>query len=109
MLRIFQQVALWEAISAILLYFIAMPIKYILPYFMSIPDDIRNGAVRIAGSIHGFLFVIFAILLIMCWHTYNWKLNRVAKYLVISQIPILSFWVERDIKKDILNNTKASM
>ena len=109
MLRIFQQVALWEAISAILLYFVTMPIKYILPYFMTVPDDIKNGSVRIAGSIHGFLFVMFVILLIMCWQTYNWKINKVAKYLVASQIPIVSFWVERDVKKDILNRTKASV
>ncbi|MBD1430851.1 MULTISPECIES: DUF3817 domain-containing protein [Sphingobacterium] len=99
MLRIFQQVALWEAISTIVLFFIAMPLKY----FAGIPE-----AVRVAGSIHGFLVVIFVILLIMCWQTFNWKFSRVVKYFVLSLIPIISFWVERDVKKDILNKTKAS-
>ena len=99
MLRIFQQVALWEAISTIVLFFIAMPLKY----FAGIPE-----AVRVAGSIHGFLVVIFVILLIMCWQTFNWKFSRVVKYFVLSLIPIISFWVVRDVKKDILNKTKAS-
>lgn len=100
MLRIFQQVALWEAISTVVLFFVAMPLKYLA----EIPE-----AVRIAGSIHGFLVVIFVILLIMCWQTYNWKFSRVVKYFVVSLIPIVSFWIERDVKKDILNKTKASV
>ncbi|TCV13674.1 integral membrane protein [Sphingobacterium alimentarium] len=93
MLRIFQQVALWEAISTVILFFVAMPLKYLA----DIPE-----AVRIAGSIHGFLVVIFVILLLMCWNTYGWKLSRVVKYFVLSLIPIVSFWIERDVKKDIL-------
>lgn len=100
MLRIFQQVALWEAISTVILFFVAMPLKYLA----DIPE-----AVRVAGSIHGFLVVIFVILLIMCWQTYNWKFSRVVKYFVLSLIPIVSFWVEMDVKKDILNKTKASV
>lgn len=101
MLRIFQQVALWEAISTIILFFVAMPVKYILPHFMEVPEDIRNGTVRIAGSIHGFLVVLFVILLVACWQSFNWKFSRVVKYAIASLIPVVSFWVERDIKKDI--------
>jgi len=92
MLRIFQQVALWEAISTVLLFFVAMPLKYLA----DIPD-----AVRVAGSIHGFLVVIFVVLLIMCWSEYKWPFSRVAKYFVASLIPIVSFWIERDVKREI--------
>lgn len=101
MLKIFRLVALWEAISTLVLFFIAMPVKYILPYFTEVPDDVRNGAVRIAGSIHGFLVVVFVILLIACWQSYNWKFGRVVKYFVASLIPIVSFWVEIDVKREI--------
>lgn len=93
MLRIFQQVALWEAISTVVLFFVAMPLKY----FAGVPE-----AVKVAGSIHGFLVVIFVILLIMCWNEYKWTFERVAKYMIASLIPIVSFWVEKDVKKQIL-------
>lgn len=92
MLRIFQQVALWEAISTVFLFFVAMPLKY----FADIPE-----AVRVAGSIHGFLVVLFVVLLIACWQTYRWDFKRVAKYMLLSLIPIISFWVEKDLKKVI--------
>lgn len=92
MLRIFQQIALWEAISTVVLFFIAMPLKYLA----DVPE-----AVKVAGSIHGFLVVLFVVLLIMCWSEYKWPISRVAKYFVLSLIPIVSFWVERDLKKQI--------
>jgi len=100
MLRIFQQIALWEAISTVILFFVAMPLKY----FADVPE-----AVRLAGSIHGFLVVIFVILLIMCWQTYNWTFGRVVKYLVLSVIPIVSFWIERDLKREIQQQKKTPM
>lgn len=103
MLRIFRQVALWEAISTVILFFVAMPIKYLLPYFTEVPDDIRNGAVRIAGSIHGFLVILFVILLVMCWNEYKWTFSRVLKYFLASLIPIVAFWVERDVKRRMVS------
>lgn len=93
MLRIFQQIALWEAISTVILFFVAMPLKYLA----DIPE-----AVRIAGSIHGFLVVLFVVLLVMCWNEYKWSIGRVIKYFLLSLIPIVSFWIERDVKKLIV-------
>ncbi|WP_437920897.1 DUF3817 domain-containing protein [Sphingobacterium sp. LRF_L2] len=92
MLRIFQQIALWEAVSTIILFFIAMPLKYLAGI---------KEAVSVAGSIHGFLVVLFVALLLLCWNTYKWPLSRVLTYLVLSLIPVVSFWVERDLKKQI--------
>lgn len=92
MLRIFRQIALWEAISTVILFFVAMPLKYLA----DLPE-----AVKIAGSIHGFLVVLFVVLLIASWQTYNWHIRRVALYFVVSLIPIVSFWIERDLKKII--------
>ena len=92
MLRIFRQIALWEAVSTVLLFFFAMPLKYI--------GDVPE-AVRVAGSIHGFLVVLFVVLLILCWKDYKWSFGHVVKYFVLSLIPIVSFWVELDLKKQI--------
>ncbi|MBE8720110.1 DUF3817 domain-containing protein [Sphingobacterium pedocola] len=100
MLRIFQQIALWEAISTVILFFVAMPLKY----FADVPE-----AVRIAGSIHGFLVVIFVILLVACWQTYNWKFSKVLTYFVLSLIPIVSFWVEKDVKKEIASIKRSNI
>jgi len=90
MLRIFRLVALWEAISTLLLFAVAMPLKY----FADIPQ-----AVRLAGSIHGFLVVVFVILLIMCSMEYKWNLKRPVLYFLASLVPVLGFWIEKDVQK----------
>src|SRR5690606_36705034 len=92
MIRIFQQIALWEAVSTIILFFVAMPLKYLA----DIPE-----AVRIAGSIHGFLVVLVVVLLVMCWNEYKWPFSRVLKYFLVFFIPVVSDWVERDVKRQI--------
>ncbi|MBP3943079.1 DUF3817 domain-containing protein [Sphingobacteriaceae bacterium WQ 2009] len=90
MLRIFRQIALWEGISTVLLFCLAMPLKY----FADIPD-----AVKIAGSIHGFLFIIYVIALLICWSEYKWEMKRGLIYLAASFVPFMPFWVEKDLKK----------
>lgn len=92
MLKIFQKVALLEAISTVLLFFVAMPLKYLADMPL---------AVRIAGTVHGVLVVAFVILLIMCWQEFKWSLKKVLIYFVLSLFPIISFWVEMDLKKEI--------
>lgn len=99
MLKIFQKVALLEAISTVLLFFVAMPLKY----FADMPL-----AVRIAGSVHGILVVAFVILLIMCWQEFKWSFKKVVIYFILSLFPIISFWVEMDLKKEIKKQDLSS-
>ncbi len=49
-LKDLKKVGIWEGISYLILLFIAMPLKY----FGDIPS-----AVRVVGSAHGFLFILF--------------------------------------------------
>ena len=101
MLRIFRIIAFWEAVSAVILFFIAMPIKYVFKGMLNIPDDIANGFSTIVGGIHGGLFTIFILMLLVCWQTYNWSIIRVLKYAVLSVFPVVSFWIEKDVKKEL--------
>ena len=102
MLRIFQQVALWEAVSAVILFFVAMPIKYLLKKPLNIPDDIANGFSTIVGGIHGGLFTVFMVVLVICWRTYGWSFWRVVKYAILSIFPIVSFKIEKEVKQELL-------
>lgn len=90
MLRIFRQIALWEGISTVLLFCLAMPLKY----FGDVPE-----AVKIAGSIHGFLFIVYLLGLLICWKSYQWDMKRGLLYLIASVVPLMTFWVDRDLAK----------
>ena len=80
-----------EGISYLVLLGIAMPMKYM----GNMPQ-----AVRIAGSIHGFLFVAFCLALMAVWRTRKWPYEKVAMAFILSIIPFGTFFLDKQIRKE---------
>ncbi len=91
LLKRFRQVAVLEGISYLLLLFIAMPLKY----FAGIPE-----AVKYTGWAHGVLFVLYAVMLIQVWQTYNWKFGKAALVFIASLLPFAPFYVDKKLKTE---------
>lgn len=81
-----------EGVSYVLLFFIAMPLKY----FFGKPE-----AVSLAGSIHGFLFVIFFVSLVLTAMQRRWPLKRALLCFVAAILPLGAFFFDRSIKREI--------
>lgn len=82
-------VSLAEGISYLVLLGIAMPLKY----GANLPE-----AVRIVGSIHGGLLVVFCAVLLRAWLGARWPLSRAALVFVASLIPFAAFWMDRRLR-----------
>ena len=80
-----RKVALAEAVSFLVLLGIAMPLKYMahLPI-----------AVKVAGSVHGLLFVLFCIALWRAWLGARWPLSRAATLFVAALLPFGPFVID---------------
>lgn len=79
-------IAFAEGMSFLILLFIAMPLKYIWQQPM---------AVRQVGSIHGLLFVLYVLLLVMCSIEYRWKWGKTALLFLASIIPFGTFYADK--------------
>jgi integral membrane protein len=79
-------VAFIEGISYLILLFVAMPLKYIYEQ----PD-----AVRTVGSIHGFLFVAYVLLVFLTKIEHRWDWAKTRLLLLISLIPFGNFYADR--------------
>lgn len=90
-LKMFRTTSLAEGCSAILLFFVAMPLKYMA----NIPM-----AVKIIGTIHGVLFVAFVLTLINVWRIEKWKFTKVLTAFIAANIPFGAFWFEKQLKKE---------
>lgn len=90
-IKSFATIALLEGISYILLLAVAMPLKY----FFAFPL-----AVKVVGWAHGVLFMLYGIMLLLCWIEYKWSLKRVVFYSFASLLPVIPFMVERKLKKE---------
>ncbi len=92
-----RMVALAEGSSFLALLFVAMPLKY----WAGMPL-----AVRIVGSLHGLLFVLFIVALARAAAQYDWTLLRTLYAFTASVIPFGSFVFDRSLKQEIASSTK---
>lgn len=89
--KAFAIIAFIEGISYVVLLGLAMPLKY----FFDLPL-----AVTIIGWAHGVLFMLYLVLLLVCWIEYKWSLTRIIKYGIASLLPVLPFFVERKLRQE---------
>ena len=97
-LRQLRIVALLEGSSFVALLFIAMPLKYLagLPL-----------AVRIAGSVHGLLFLMFMAALYRASRKRDWPLRRSVLAFVSSIVPFGTFFFDRSLRREIADLTPS--
>lgn len=85
-LRWFHAIAFAEGCSFLLLLFIAMPLKYMAGMPL---------AVKIAGSIHGGLFIAYAVAAVFLFTHAKWPLDRIPGLFYAAVLPFGTFVLER--------------
>ena len=78
-------IAFIEGISYLILLFVAMPLKYMYE---------QPQAVRSVGSIHGFLFVAYVLLVFLTKIEHRWDWAKTRLLLLISLIPFGNFYAD---------------
>jgi len=91
MINLYRKIAVIEGISYLILLFIAMPLKY----FFNILD-----AVKYFGWIHGVLFLVFFVVLILAAIKYRWSFTRIVVYLIASVLPFVPFIFDKKLAKE---------
>lgn len=79
-----------EAISWVILLFIAMPLKY----FWQQPL-----AVKIVGWCHGVLFMVYGLLLLTCFLKLKWTIVKLFTGGFASVLPFGTLWFDKQIDK----------
>lgn len=90
-LRIFRIVAILEGLSLLILFFIAMPLKY----WFGMPQLIYS-----VGSAHGGLFVAYVILALLGKMIERWRVLDLVIIVIASFIPFGTFYVEKKYLKN---------
>ena len=82
-----------EGTSCVLLFFMAMPLKYLAD---------QSWAVTVVGSAHGALWVTYLIAVANVWQARSWPLGRVAVAALVSIPPVATFVFDRYLKREQL-------
>ncbi|MFT4661409.1 MAG: integral membrane protein [Patiriisocius sp.] len=78
----FKYISYAEAISFLVLLGVAMPLKYMFG---------MTEAVAIPGMIHGMLFVVYCVLLVLIGMEYKWSLKTILIGFLASILPFGPF------------------
>jgi integral membrane protein len=92
-IRVFRMIALAEGSSFLTLLFIAMPMKY----FMGMPE-----VVRVVGSIHGGLFLLYLGLLAAIHFRQRWPVMFSLYAFVASIIPFGTFMLDKHLREKVV-------
>ncbi len=84
-------VSLMEGVSYLLLLGIAMPLKYLAD---------QPEAVRVVGSLHGALTILFVLAVAHVWLARRWSIVRVAIALIASVLPFGAFALEASLRRE---------
>ncbi|SDH89861.1 integral membrane protein [Alteribacillus persepolensis] len=80
-----------EGISFLLLLFIAMPLKYGAGLDM---------AVTVAGSLHGALFILYILFVLVVWIQRRWSFLRAFIAMAVSVIPFGPFVFDKSLRRE---------
>jgi len=95
-IRVFRMIAVTEGISFLTLLFVAMPMKY----FMGMPE-----VVRVVGTIHGGLFLLYVGLLTVIHFRQRWSVIFSLYAFVASIIPFGTFVLDKQLReKEVMVN-----
>jgi integral membrane protein len=91
MLKLFKTIAILEGISSILLFFIAMPLKYFLN---------NKQFMRPIGMAHGVLFCVFVIIALYFAVIEKWNLKKALIVFIASILPCGTFYIDKKYLKN---------
>lgn len=89
-IRLFRTFGILDGVSLVILFFIAMPLKY----FADMPQ-----IVSVVGAIHGAIFTCYAISVIIAQLAIQWKFRWTLFAFVVAFIPTANFFLDRYISK----------
>lgn len=88
----FRIIGFFEGVSLLLLFGVAMPVKYILG---------DPSLVQSIGLVHGLLFILYVLFTINMRSQYNWDSTTTGKVLLASVIPFGTFYIDGKVLKKI--------
>lgn len=92
-ISIVRAIGLLEGTSYLLLLFVAMPLKYVFG---------EPVAVKLVGSAHGALFVLYVVVAILASRKLRWTMRKLASVVLAAVLPFGPFVIDRQLQRDAL-------
>jgi integral membrane protein len=82
-------------------------VNVILKYLVGVDNEQYLAIASVIAIVHGWVFVIYAATCLHLWMRMKWRLGRLATMVAGGVIPVMSFIVERRVRRDVLAKLAA--
>ena len=79
-------------------------LNVILKYLVGIDNESYLQIASIIAIVHGWVFVIYAATCLHLWMRMKWRLGRLATMVAGGVVPVMSFIVERKVRREVLES-----
>ena len=93
----FRVMALVSGVMSLLLWFVYMPVKYLMDN-----QDLHNATIWIP-MVHGYLYPIYVLFAIQFSINHRWTISKIIGLILAGTLPIASIAAERHIVKKYKN------
>lgn len=88
-------------------FLLVLTINMILKYLVGIDNETFVQLASIVAIVHGWIFVVYAAACTHLWILKKWRLGRLAAMVAGGVVPVMSFVVERRVRREVLASLSA--
>lgn len=89
------------------MFLLVLTVNMVLKYAVGIDDETFVRFASIVAIVHGWIFVVYSATCLHLWILMKWRLGRLAAMVAGGVVPVMSFVVERRIRREVLASLSA--
>ena len=82
-------------------------LNVILKYVVGVDNARYLEITSVIAVLHGWVFVVYAFTCVQLWMRMKWRLGRLATMVAGGVVPVMSFIVERKVRREVLAGLSA--
>ena len=82
-------------------------LNVILKYMVGVDNARYLEITSMIAVLHGWVFVVYAFTCVQLWTRMKWRLGRLATMVAGGVVPVMSFIVERKVRREVLAGLAA--
>jgi integral membrane protein len=82
-------------------------VNVVLKYVVGVDNEQYLEIASIIAIVHGWVFVVYAATCLHLWMRMKWRLGRLATMVAGGVVPVMSFVVERTVRREVLARLAA--
>lgn len=89
-------------------FLLVLTLNMILKYVVGVENETFLAFATGVAIVHGWIYVIYMATCYQVWNAMKWRIGRLATMIAGGVVPVMSFVVERKVRREVLDQLKGA-